>query len=90
MVDVLLLVLKVVVAVGAAVILYLIGARLIHNFSHTAPPPDPSETPLEDVDYRYRCIVCGAQAVLYVAPEGEVPEAPRHCREPMQLVTPVE
>ena len=38
---------------------------------------------LEDVDYRYQCIVCGAQAVLYAAPEGEVPEAPRHCREPM-------
>jgi hypothetical protein len=88
--DLLVVVLKVVMALAAALFIYLIGARLIHNFSHTAPPPDPGETPLEDVDYRYRCVVCGAQAVLYAAPEGEVPEAPRHCREPMQLVTPVE
>jgi len=90
MLDVLWFVLKVFVALAAAVVIYLIGARMIGNFSKSEPPPDPSEIPLEDVDYRYRCIVCGAQAVLFSAPEGEVPEAPRHCREPMVLVTPVE
>jgi len=78
------------VALIAAVVIYLIGARMIGNFSKSEPPPDPSEIPLEDVDYRYRCIVCGAQAVLFAAPEGDIPEAPRHCREPMVLVTPVE
>jgi hypothetical protein len=90
MLDIFWFALKVVVAVSAALCMYLIGARLIRNFSHSAPPPEPGETPLEDVDYRYRCVVCGAQAVLYAAPEGEVPDPPRHCREPMQLVTPVE
>ena len=90
MVDVLWWVLKIGLALGVAVVLYLIAARSIANFSKSEPPPDPSEAPLEDVDYRYRCIVCGAQVVLYAAPEGEVPEAPRHCREPMALVTPVE
>jgi hypothetical protein len=88
--DVLFFALKVLAAVAAAVVLYLIGARMVGNFSKSDPPPDPSEVPLEDVDYRYRCIVCGAQAVLYAAPEGEVPDPPRHCREPMVLVTPVE
>ncbi len=89
MVEVLWWVLRVAIALTAAVVLYLIGAKLIRNFN-TEPPPEPGETPLEDVDYRYRCIVCGAQVVLYAAPEGEPPEAPRHCREPMALVTPVE
>ncbi len=84
------LVLKVVIAVVAAVVIYVIAARTIANFSKSDPPPDPSEAELEDVDYRYRCIVCGAQVVLYAAPEGEEPAPPRHCREPMQLVTPVE
>ena len=60
------------------------------NFSKGEPPPDPSEAELEDVDFRYQCIVCGAQVVLYAAPEGEMPAPPRHCREPMLLVTPVE
>lgn len=81
---------KVLAAVFAAVVIYLIGARSIGNFSKSDPPPDPSEVDLEDVDYRYRCIVCGAQLVLYSAPEGDMPDAPRHCREPMVLVTPVE
>jgi hypothetical protein len=89
MLDVLWFVLKVIAALAAAVVLYLIAARMIRNFN-SEPPPEPGTVPLEDVDYRYRCIVCGAQAVLYAAPEGEPPEAPRHCREPMSLVTPVE
>jgi hypothetical protein len=88
--DVLFMVLKILAAVGAAVIIYVIGAKMIAPFSHAEPPPEPGELPLEDVDYRYQCIVCGAQAVLYAAPEGEIPEAPRHCREPMALVSPVD
>ena len=90
MLDVLWFVLKVFVALAAAVVIYVIAARSIANFSKGEPPPDPAERELEDVDYRYRCIVCGAQAVLFAAPEGDIPEAPRHCREPMVLVTPVE
>ena len=77
-------------AILGGVLIYLVGARMVANFSNSEPPPDPAEQPLEDVDYRYRCVVCGAQAVLYAAPEGEVPDPPRHCREPMALVYPVE
>jgi hypothetical protein len=79
------------VALVAAVVLYLVGAALVRNFNSAEPPdeePDPAG--LEDVDYRYRCIVCGAQLVLYAAPGGEVPQAPRHCREPMVLMTPID
>jgi hypothetical protein len=90
MLDVVWFVFKVFAALAAAVVIYVIGARSIGNFSKSDPPPDPSEVELEDVDYRYRCIVCGAQLVLFAAPEGEMPDAPRHCREPMLLVTPVE
>ncbi len=79
------------VALGGAVILYLVGAALVRNFnSDTLPANEPDPDDLEDVDYRYRCIVCGAQLVLYAAPGGEVPQAPRHCREPMALIAPVD
>jgi hypothetical protein len=88
--DVLWWIVKIGLAVLIAVVIYLIGARSIANFSKSDPPPDPAEAELEDVDYRYQCIVCGAQAVLYAAPEGEMPEPPRHCREPMALITPVD
>jgi hypothetical protein len=79
------------IAFAAAIVLYLIGAALVRNMSAMQPPPDePDEATLEDVDYRYRCIVCGAQLVLYSAQSGEVPEAPRHCREPMVLMAPID
>ena len=84
------LVLRVLMAAVAAVVIYMIAVKSIANFSKGEPPPDPSEAELEDVDYRYQCIVCGAQLVLFAAPEGEVPAAPRHCREPMALVSAVE
>ena len=84
------LVLRVLIAIAAAVVLYVLSAKSIANFSKGDPPPDPSERELEDVDYRYQCIVCGAQLVLFAAPEGEVPAPPRHCREPMNLVSRVD
>jgi hypothetical protein len=87
MFDVIWTVARVAIAVLVAAALYLFLARSIGNFTKHDPPPDPSERDLEDVDYRYQCIVCGAQVVLYAAPEGEVPDPPRHCREPMSLVT---
>jgi hypothetical protein len=83
-------VLYVIGAVILALVIYLLGAAFIRNFANAEPPPEPQDAELEDVDYRYQCIVCGAQAVLYAAPEGEVPEAPRHCREAMVLITPIE
>ena len=80
-----------VVALGAAVVLYLIGAALVRNFSSIEPPDDePDVSTLEDVDYRYRCIVCGAQVVMYTSQSGEVPDPPRHCREPMALMAPID
>ena len=83
--------LYVLMAIAIALAIYLIGAGAIRSFHRGEPPPDPDERrDLEDVDYRYQCIVCGAQAVLYAAPEGEVPDPPRHCREPMALITPID
>ena len=77
-------------AIVVALLIYLLGAAVVRNFANAEPPPEPAEAELADVDYRYQCIVCGAQAVLYAAPEGEVPEPPRHCREPMVLITPID
>jgi len=83
-------VIRIVLALGAAILLYLIGAAMVRNLAKAEPPPDePDVRKLEDVDIRYRCIMCGAQAVVYAAPEGELPDPPRHCREPMALVPPV-
>ncbi len=79
------------VALVAAIVLYLMGAALVRNFSSAeAPPDEPDVSTLEDVDYRFRCVVCGAQVVMYASQGGEMPDPPRHCREPMALMAPID
>jgi hypothetical protein len=79
-------ILKVTLAVVAAVGLYYLAARIIHMFT-IVPPEEPEPGEIQPVDFRYRCIVCGSEATMTAAPGGEMPEAPRHCREDMLLVS---
>jgi hypothetical protein len=74
-------VLRVVVAVGAAVVIYVIGAAVLKKFK-IAPPEEPDPADLRPVDARFRCGVCGAEVTMTVSASDE-PEAPRHCREDM-------
>jgi len=76
---------KVALAVGVAVGLYYFAARIIHMFT-IVPPEEPEPGEIQPVDFRYRCIVCGAEVTMTAAPGGEMPDAPRHCREDMLLV----
>jgi hypothetical protein len=83
------LVVKIVLAIGAAVLLYEIGAGVVRNFAKGHSQPDEDEIRLADVDYRFRCVVCGAEVIMYAAPDGDVPTPPRHCAERMALIAPV-
>lgn len=76
---------KILLAIGAALTIYLIAAAAVRAFSRL-PPPEPDEILMRAVNYRYRCIVCGTEVVMTSAPDGEAPYAPRHCREDMSLV----
>jgi hypothetical protein len=78
--------LKIAVAVIAAVVLYWVGTSFLRSF-FASPPPDDTPRPLEAVDLRFECSVCGSEVTMTAAPGGEVPTAPRHCMEPMRLVT---
>jgi DNA-directed RNA polymerase subunit RPC12/RpoP len=51
-----------------------------------APPDEPDLSKLKPVDYRYRCMVCGAEVTMTASPDAE-PAAPRHCREEMHLLS---
>ena len=75
-------VLRIAIALGAALLIYLIGAAILRKFliSPEEEPPEPAD--LVPVDLEYRCTVCGATVVMTAAP-GEDPEPPRHCREEM-------
>lgn len=78
-------------ALGAVLIGYVIfkvGIGMLRTLGTPLPPPPPPGE-LRKVDLRYRCTLCGAEVRLTLANDA-LPEAPRHCQEEMDLLTPVE
>ena len=73
---------RVLIAVVAVLVLYLIAVKIIRVMLAPPPPDEPDLAAMKPVDYRYRCMVCGAEVTMTAAPDEEV-EAPRHCREDM-------
>ena len=77
---------KLLVALAAFLVIYLLAVRVIRVMLRPPPPEAPDPSTLRPVDYHYRCTVCGAEVTMTAAPGDEVPEPPRHCREDMALV----
>lgn len=65
---------------------YLIAANILRKF-WIAAPSEPNPEDLSNVDIHFRCSVCGSQVTMTMAPTGEIPDAPRHCREDMVITT---
>lgn len=74
------------IALVAGLVIYAVATASIRMFK-TMPPEEVPPGDLRPVDYRYRCIVCGAEVTMTGTPGDEVPEPPRHCREDMALVS---
>jgi hypothetical protein len=77
---------RILIAVVAAVLIYLLAVRMVRGMLRPGPPDEPDLSTLRPVDYRYRCGVCGAEVTMTAAPGDEDPDAPRHCKEDMTLV----
>jgi hypothetical protein len=78
-------VLKFLIALAAAALIFRIGFVMIRSMATPLPePPPPGE--LRKVKLVYRCSNCGAELRMTKA-NDEVPEAPRHCMEDMDLVS---
>jgi hypothetical protein len=80
-------ILRVVVAVTVAVVIYAVIAGILAKFK-IAPDEEVDPEAVVPVNLRFRCIVCGAEVVMTSAQGGEEPDAPRHCREEMVRVEP--
>jgi hypothetical protein len=64
-----------------------VGYAAIAGLATPLPePPPPGE--LRKVRITYRCSICGTEVRMTTA-NDEVPEAPRHCLEDMDLVAPI-
>jgi CRISPR/Cas system-associated protein Cas10 (large subunit of type III CRISPR-Cas system) len=79
---------SVLVAVVAAAVIFRVGLGMLRGLARPIPePPPPGE--LRKVKIMYRCSICGTE-VRMTAATNEMPEAPRHCLEEMDLVAPIE
>jgi hypothetical protein len=77
---------SVVIAIIIAFVLYVSLAAMLRRFWVSAPSePDPDK--IEPVNIKFRCSICGAEVTMTMAPQGEVPDPPRHCKEDMELST---
>jgi len=81
-------VLGVLVVLLIAAVLIKVGLALLRGLGTPLPPPPPPGE-MRKVNLKYRCSVCGAEVRMTLATE-ELPDAPRHCQEDMDLVAPVE
>ena len=78
---------SVAIAVLAGWLIAKLGYATLAGLGHPVPePPPPGE--LRKVRITYRCSICGTE-VRMTAANDEVPEAPRHCLEDMDLVAPI-
>ena len=78
--------LKIVIALVAFVVIMRIGIFFVRALGTDVPVPVEGE--LRKVNLRYQCTVCGTEVKMTKAGE-DLPEAPRHCMEDMQLMSPV-
>ena len=79
---------NVLVGVVAGVVILRLGLGVIRMFARPVPAPLPPGE-MRRVNLKYRCSICGTEVKMTRATD-ELPEAPRHCLEDMELVAPVE
>jgi len=81
-------VVRVLIALGAALLLVRVGLAVLGSMTRPVPePPPPGE--LRKVKLVYRCATCGTEVRMTAAVDSD-PEPPRHCMDEMDLMTPVE
>jgi len=79
-------VVKALVAVLLFLAIWKLGRAMLGGLVRPMPaPPPPGE--LRKVKILFRCPVCGTEVRMTVA-NDEVPDAPRHCMDEMELVSP--
>ena len=78
------LVLKILVAIAAAIVLLRMGLAVLRTLATPLPEPPPVGE-LRKVKLQYRCSLCGTEVRMTVATD-ESPDPPRHCMDDMELM----
>ena len=76
------------IAAFAVWVLFKIGFLMLGGLAQPVPEPPPAGE-LRKVKIMYRCTICGTEVRMTTA-NDQMPDAPRHCMDEMDLVTPVD
>jgi hypothetical protein len=76
---------KFAIAVGIFLVIMRLGMMVLSSLARPNEPPPPGE--MRAVNLRFRCSICGTEVKMVSAAE-ELPPAPRHCQEDMELIPP--
>ena len=79
---------NIVIALIIGYVILKVGLGFLKAFSTPLPEPPPAGE-LRKVKIMYRCVLCGTEVRMTIAPD-EDPDPPRHCMDEMALVAPVE
>lgn len=79
---------RVAIAMAGMYVLFRIGLAMLGAFARPIPPPPPPGE-LRRVRLTYRCGSCGTELRMTLA-NDQVPDAPRHCADEMELTTAIE
>ena len=79
--------LKILIAVALGLVIWKTSLWVIRVLS--TPPPELDPTDVFEVDQDFRCTICGAEVTLRML-NTEEPKPPRHCREEMVPIAPIE
>ena len=81
-------ILPLVIAAAVVGLLFKVGYAMLGGLAQPVPEPPPAGE-LRKVKIMYRCSICGTEVRMTTA-NDEMPDAPRHCLEDMDLVAPVD
>jgi len=74
------------VVIGYAIIRF--GLMMLRGMAAPIPEPPPAGE-LRRVKLQYQCQICGTEVRMTLSTDQE-PDAPRHCMQEMELITPIE
>ncbi|MFT7475874.1 MAG: DMSO/TMAO reductase YedYZ molybdopterin-dependent catalytic subunit [Verrucomicrobiales bacterium] len=81
-------ILRVIIAIAIAYAIIRLGLMMLRGMAAPIPQPPPAGE-LRRVKLQYQCEMCGTEVRMTLSTD-QAPEAPRHCMQEMELVTPVE
>jgi hypothetical protein len=86
-------ILRVIIAIAFAYAIIRFGLMMLRGMAAPIPEPPPAGE-LRRVKLQYQCQICGTEVRMTLSTmtlsTDEAPDAPRHCMQEMDLVTPVE